>query len=278
MGNTPQESCELFNLVVRAAPDKPMIDSRMLEGTPEWIASRFRSGSRIDIEKLSKLPTVLTSEFAEEDSSAIAVAGYVDKPSMNPSISCPVMRFPSQALLDKGILSSSRWENARTRWTVVEGNPFRLFADCSLSCEQKKVPNVDYHLAAVMMPFTGAAELDNVYKAIKEGARRAGFETRRVDEAYKPSDITEEISNLVDSSAIVIADITGRNPNVMFECGFARGREKEVVLLTADELGCLPFDIRQRKTFRYHKDSQVGLDELSSKVEESLKAAFEERR
>lgn len=64
----------------------------------------------------------------------------------------------------------------------------------------------------------------------------------------------------------------------MFECGFARGREKEVVLLTADELGCLPFDIRQRKTFRCHKDSQVGLDELSSKVEESLKAAFEERR
>ena len=124
MGNTPQESCELFNLIVRAAPDKPMIDSRMLEGTPEWIASRFRSGSRIDIEKLSKLPMVLTSEFAEEGSSAIAVARYVDKPPMNPSISCPVMCFPSQALLDKGILSSSRWENARTRWTVVEGNPF----------------------------------------------------------------------------------------------------------------------------------------------------------
>lgn len=264
--------CNYFNLVIRANQHSEMPRERMLEKTPKHIASIFKTGNSIDIKKLSKLPTVLTSEFRVDDQSSLAMLGYIDRPSFNPSITYPVMCFPSTALLDKGILSSSTWDNSRTRWMVVEGNPFQLFANCNCIATQRSTAVVDKQLTAVMMPFKQNAELDNVYSAIKRGASLAGLKTNRVDESANPGDITEEILKLIETAAVVIVDITGLNPNVIFEYGYARGLKKTVIVLSSSSLDNLPFDIRQQRIISYHDDTRSGLEELSVNITKSIQS------
>jgi hypothetical protein len=133
------------------------------------------------------------------------------------------------------------------------------------------VSSVDYSLAAVMMPFSEEAALDSVYGAIALGASTAGFNCKRVDELMVPSDITDDIEDLIRRAGAVVVDATGFNPNVMFEFGFACGCEKDVVIITSDDLTSLPFDFRQKRVIRYFK-SEAGLQELSEKLGEFLKA------
>ena len=117
----------LFNLIVRANETQPMLTSRMFEGTPEQLTSAYRTGTGFDFNALAQLPTVMTREFESDDMGAVATLGYMDTPSINPVISKPILRFPSQALLNLGLLDENCWQNKRTHWRLCEGDPFRLF-------------------------------------------------------------------------------------------------------------------------------------------------------
>ena len=268
--NSKDANSRFFNLITRADPSYPMLEDRMLEGTSEKIAALFKGSGKYDLASLSELPTVMTAEFEDNDNSAIAVLGYIDAPSLNPTISHPVMKMRSQALFTKGLLG--KWGGKRTRWTVMAGDPFRLFADCAIEvpCEDEQV--VNNSLAAVMMPFKTEASIDVVYKAISKGAEAAGFHCKRVDELLTPTDITDDIRDLICGSGVVIADISGKNPNVMFELGFSLGKGKPVALITSDDLQDLSFDIRQRRVIHYNMDEYglKGLTERLSKMLESL--------
>lgn len=269
------QNVSLFNLVVRANPDAPMLESRMLEGTREEVRQLLCTATGgYDLRFLSGLPTVMTAEFSEDDQNALAVVGYMDLPSLNPTISHPVMRVPSTSLLNCGLIG--RWGNARTHWKVCEGDPFRLLAPYAVECSRKarraeSARGTDSQLAAVMMPFAGEPELDSVYQSIRKGAAEAGFRCKRVDEIATPTDITEDVLKLIEESGVVIVDISGKNPNVMFELGYAQGCGKQVVVLCADDLSDLPFDVRQRRTIQY-RNTVSGLGELAEKIARSLRS------
>ena len=258
-----------FSIVVRANAEQPMPHDRMLEGASDVVKSEFASGGGDDLEKLAQLPTVLTREFEKNDTASVAVVGYMDEPSYNPTISHPIMLVPSYVLASMGFLDG--WEGKRTRWIVCGGNPFRLLASHAMLPETPVGLDVDKRLAAVMMPFDSEAALDPVYKAISEGARSAGFVCRRVDELSTPTVITDDLNELILSAGVVIADISGKNANVMYEVGYALGCGKDVVLLTSDDMATLPFDIRQRRAFAYTK-TEHGLKGLSEDVEKALNA------
>ena len=257
----------LFNVIVRADPSQPMPIDRMLEGTEAEIKPLVCQGQQFDLEALYTLPCVMTAEFREKDNFEHAIVGYMDAPSLNPQIRNPIMRVPSSALLDCGLLG--RWGNSRTHWKVVAGNPFKLLAPYAVNNIAHEQLEVDDRLVAVMMPFAEEAALDPVYQAVKNACTRMGYECKRVDELSGPRDITNDIIQLICRAKIVIADISGKNPNVLFEYGFAFGKDKDVVTMTTDDLSSLPFDIRQWRAIRYHK-TEAGLKELSSKLEQSL--------
>jgi nucleoside 2-deoxyribosyltransferase len=96
--------------------------------------------------------------------------------------------------------------------------------------------------AFVCMPF--AREFEDVYTlGIRPAIAECGFRCVRCDEIHHSSNIMTVLYNQVSTAHIVIADMTGRNPNVYYEVGYAHGRGKEVVLLVqrADDI---PFDLR----------------------------------
>ena len=258
-----------YSLVVRADESQAMPGERMFEGTSKDLASRFSRGGVPDLVALSRYPVILTKEFQEGDASTRAVIGYMDDPSMNPRISRPVLRFPASALVDRGMLSG-RWPGSRTCWMVFEGDPYRLLAGVGTAGEvAEEVVEVNERQVAVMMPFKDDASIDPVYSAMSQGVETAGLQCVRVDQLVTPGDITEDIRRLIAESRTVIADLSGMNPNVMYELGFAHGRGKETILVSSDLPKDLPFDIRSQRVLSYQR-SATGLDVLKRKIAEAL--------
>ena len=151
--------------------------------------------------------------------------------------------------------------------------PYRLLAGTSVESDSpssNRFP-VNNSQVAVMMPFTQSPDIDPVFKAMEQGAADAGYVCRRVDQLLAPADITDDVKRLIMESRAVIADLSGMNPNVIYELGFSHGCEKRVILVSSDSLGNLPFDFRQQRVIPYHA-SKSGLEELRSKLTAALKA------
>jgi hypothetical protein len=96
----------------------------------------------------------------------------------------------------------------------------------------------------VLMPFDSS--FDDIYKfGIKGAADEVGAYAERVDEQMYSGGILDRIFNQISKADAIIADMTGRNPNVFYEVGYAHALGKVVLLLTqnADDI---PFDLKHR--------------------------------
>ena len=92
------------------------------------------------------------------------------------------------------------------------------------------------------MPFE--KEFDDVYQlGIKEACKEAGAYCERVDEQLFHESILERIYNQISKADVVIADMTGRNPNVFYEAGYAHALGKKVILVTQNSED-IPFDLK----------------------------------
>jgi nucleoside 2-deoxyribosyltransferase len=104
--------------------------------------------------------------------------------------------------------------------------------------------------AFVLMPFDAA--FDDIYKlGIKETAEKLGIRAERVDEQiFHKENILERIYSQIDAADLIIADLTGRNPNVFYETGYAHAKGKLCLLLTsrADDI---PFDLKHHRHLIY---------------------------
>ncbi len=262
----------MFNLIVRADEAQPISWGRMLEGAPPEVVSQHRNANGFDLDALAKLPAVTVREFTEDDTSAVALLGYMDEPSDNPHISRPILRFPAVKLL--GRVPFGPWGGTHTCWMLCDGDPFQMFAPFALGGGlSSAIDETNPKLVAVMMPFRDPPSIDPVYQAISNGARAVGMKCQRVDEGKTPTDITDDIRRLIARCRLVVADLTDLNPNVMYEIGYAEGLGKPVVRVRKDDASGLPFDISHVRVITYRRDGS-GLKDLSSQVSETISATL----
>jgi len=105
------------------------------------------------------------------------------------------------------------------------------------------------NLCFVMMPF--AEESEWVYRDfIKPVAEQFGLTVVRADDIYAPGAITEQIRVAIQQSRLCIADVTQKNPNVLYEVGMAHTLGKPTLLLTRD-VGDVPFDLKSLRLIIY---------------------------
>ncbi len=103
--------------------------------------------------------------------------------------------------------------------------------------------------AFILMPF--AAEFEDVYKyLISEGLESAGYIVKRADDIKSQSNIIGDIVKGITTSDLIVADLTGANPNVYYELGIAHALNKKVILIT-QEIDDLPFDLRSYRVIGY---------------------------
>jgi len=90
----------------------------------------------------------------------------------------------------------------------------------------------------------------------------------RADKSARPGEIiTHIIENLVLAD-IVIADLSGRSPNVFYELGVRHAVNNNTILI-ADDLDDIPFDLRGQRTIIYKWDAEQML-----RLQKSLKDAI----
>lgn len=120
----------------------------------------------------------------------------------------------------------------------------------------------------VAMPFD--EQFDQVYyQGIKPAtdsvAERTGRDLlcERVDEDSFTGPVTKQIKSRIDSANFVVADMTGANPNVYLEVGYALGSDIPTLLL-AQDTDELEFNVQSRNTISYDRRR---LDALRQELE-----------
>lgn len=91
-----------------------------------------------------------------------------------------------------------------------------------------------------------------------------------------PGSISKSIIHSIYSSDFIIANLTGLNPNVMYELGFAHSARKPVIHI-AKRGEKLPFDIVDQRTLFYDNDMKgvvILKQELSEMVNQVVKLKF----
>ena len=120
----------------------------------------------------------------------------------------------------------------------------------------------------MVMPFK--KELAAVYTDhIKPVVNNMGLTIRRGDDPFSEHNIMRDIWSLTCNAQMIIADCTGRNPNVFYEMGIAHALGKLLIPITQRKEH-IPFDIRGLRYIQYDYSSQ-GLKQL----EEELAAAIQ---
>jgi hypothetical protein len=138
----------------------------------------------------------------------------------------------------------------------------------------KKVPakhtpvEENEHICFVIMPFGGW--LNDYYASIYCPAIKAAKLTpRRADDLFRPSTIVNDIWEYTKRAKVLLADLTGKNPNVFYELGLAHALAKPVILV-AEAMDDIPFDLRALRIILYDKNSPNWGEILRSKIESSL--------
>ena len=78
-----------------------------------------------------------------------------------------------------------------------------------------------------------------------------GYKPVRVDQVDAVDNINETIINYLKTAPMVVADMTGHNPNAFYELGFRQAKELPLVPIIQAGNG-LPFDVISQRTVFYN--------------------------
>lgn len=124
----------------------------------------------------------------------------------------------------------------------------------------------------VIMPFH--EDFDDVFDAIQSSVSLSipdiQFRFYRLKEVIHAGKISEDIVNGLKQSALCIADITGDNPNVMWEIGYAMALGKKIIIISQD-INSIPFDLKDHRIIKYEKEN---LHKLKEEIRKAVSATF----
>lgn len=98
-----------------------------------------------------------------------------------------------------------------------------------------------------------------------------GFEAERIDKRNDANSITQSIIEALDNADLVIADITGHNPNVFYEMGY-RARTKKPMIHLRRKGENLPFDITAIRTFEYDLTDLDSVEEIKDRLKKTIES------
>jgi len=123
------------------------------------------------------------------------------------------------------------------------------------------------------MPFGGWFDdyYSNIYCPAIESA---GLVPKRADDLYRPSAIVHDIWNYTKNCRLVLADLTGKNPNVFYELGLAHAIAKPAILVT-ESIADVPFDLRALRVLEYDKNDSAWGGALRDKIATAIREVLD---
>ncbi|HBH95253.1 MAG TPA: hypothetical protein DDX91_05825, partial [Ruminococcaceae bacterium] len=123
----------------------------------------------------------------------------------------------------------------------------------------------------VIMPFSD--DFFESFELMKEHFEE-NFEFSNAGNEDNQQNILADIITPIYNTDIVLADLTGLNPNVMYELGIAHSFNKKTIIITRDDLSKLPFDLKQYRAKGYSSHFKQFY-ELLSYLEKNLYGAVD---
>lgn len=106
--------------------------------------------------------------------------------------------------------------------------------------------------AFVIMPFENEIA-DDIYKlSTKPICEEFGLDVQRADEIFTANPILDDIQSAIREAVVIIADISGKNPNVFYELGISHLlKQSQTIMITQDEFDQIPFDVSHFRIINY---------------------------
>ncbi|MDQ0674433.1 MULTISPECIES: hypothetical protein [Micrococcaceae] len=107
----------------------------------------------------------------------------------------------------------------------------------------------------------------------REALKGDEWEVHRADEGKSPDSIGQHVIRKLYEADLVVADLTGHNPNVFYELAIAHGWRKPVVhLISKGET--VPFDIVDQRTIFYDITDLASVEEAVKQLREYAEYAI----
>lgn len=104
----------------------------------------------------------------------------------------------------------------------------------------------------VIMPFDDEIANDAYKLSTKPVCKEFDLDVQRADEIFTPNPILDDIIASIEESTVIIADISGKNPNVFYELGMSHMLKRtQTILITHEEYNGTPFDIAHFRIIKY---------------------------
>ncbi len=116
------------------------------------------------------------------------------------------------------------------------------------------------------------ANADKLFKyIIKPVCEMCDFDPIRVDQLNDANSITQTIIEHLENADLVIADISGHNPNVFYEMGY-RARTKKPMIHLKTKGENLPFDVNTIRTLDYDLTDLDSVDEVKGRLQKTIES------
>lgn len=274
----------MFNMIVKSSAWEDGHDEfsarRVFEYTGDLLVARFKPNGQLDFRALAALPTLFVQESSGQGNEIGRVGTITRARLLGPKVildytyDLGISGIPNKALqASAGDLDIDDFEFSRTHWSVKDTDLFRVLLRGAQPKRLKPAvfnlpdhENIEPTLVSAMMPFHPG--FDRVYEALQSVAGAVGLRCRRADDIWENPAVMQDVVSLIDRSRVVVADCTGRNPNVFYEIGIAHTLGREVILITQNEAD-IPFDLRHLRYVPYLNNGE-GLAALSDRLRPRL--------
>jgi hypothetical protein len=122
--------------------------------------------------------------------------------------------------------------------------------------------NEDKDHVFILTPFSKTEQ--STYSTLVGFFQSHGRSVSRGDETSAPGDIFSHIIKEIASASLIIANLNGRNANVLYELGIAQALDKKVIII-AHVKEKVPFDLQSQRTILY-SDKKELIDGLTSSL------------
>jgi hypothetical protein len=156
------------------------------------------------------------------------------------------------------VLDTFRDSGARLKQDVLFLGPERLFDPPKDRTSRRNIS------CFIVMPFGQEWSVD-VHRILASACDALNVRAVRGDDLFTPTDFLEDIWQGINAADFVIADISGRNPNVLYELGIAHTLAKPVLIL-AKQATDIPVDLATRRIILYGQSESDWREDLAQKI------------
>ncbi len=111
----------------------------------------------------------------------------------------------------------------------------------------------------IIAPFDAPGQ--RIHETISRALQELGIQVLRIDRLQAGVILTNAITEAIDSSDFIVVDVSRRNPNVMYELGYAHGTKKQTLIITSDKSGELPSDLMGYLYIAYDENNLRSLQQ-----------------